>query len=691
MKILRSVIGAAFAVLCIAVLTVCCTANKKTPPPQYFFAFMDSIFKTTKNPEASILVVDSLYKVYPDANVDCKFEFYGDAIYIYYSLKKDYKKATQYADSQLLLVRNNPGVSNYYKLYSDANISKADILFNMRDYDHAFEYLFEAKIAEEKSMDACAYFLLSYRLGMVMYKTARFADAAVYFKQALGQPATCGENFGNFYKQQNILNYTALCYNNTGILDSALVYCNKALSYIGANEKKYTNPKQRIKIDAALGIIYGSAAKTYKSSNYAKAEEMYKRSIEINSQPGCDANDALQNEVGLAKLYYQNKNVPAFLKTAQNIKKGLDTIKDPHVTTELAQLEWEYYNSIKDTAIAYTQLLQYNKFKDDEDTGNKDLNKADVIAQLKNLETQYQVNLLTEDNRLKRVYLAAAILLFIMAAAIGLLLLRNWQKTKKNLYILTGLHNKVQVQKNELQETFEELENRNNEKDHILAIVAHDLRNPIAGINSLVKVIIEEQQYGKEQLEPIFSLIQNACRNSLALVNETLEFAVHGTSAHNSQVQLIDINLIAANCARMMQFKAREKGQKLRLNFSDTPEMVLADSAKIWRVISNLITNAIKFSPAGYKIDIITQHIENTVQVTIKDEGIGIPDDIKPHIFDAHTIAKRPGTNGEKPFGIGLSICRQIIEDCNGKIWFTSEVGKGTIFYISLPSETQPD
>lgn len=687
MKIFGSITGTLIAIFCIAALTVGCSLGKKTPPPKYFFAFMDSIFKNTKNAEASIWVVDSLYKVYPDAGVDCKFEFYGDAIYIYYFLKKDYQKAMQYADRQLLLVRNNPTISNYHKLYSDANISKADIYFNTGDYDEAFEYLFQAKIAAEKSNDPCAYFLLSYRLGMVMFKTNRFADAAVYFKQAFGEPSSCGEGFGYFYKRQNMINFTALSYNNYGMLDSALLYSNKALNFITANEQKYTNPKQRIKIDVALGITYGNIAKACAKSNYAKAEEMYTRSIEINSRPGNDAGDALQNEVGLATLYYHNKNTVGFLNMIQRIKTGLDTLKNPHVLTELAKLEREYYNDKKDTAAAYTQLLQYDKLKEEEDMGNKNLNKADVIAQIKNLEAQYNVGLLTEENKLKRLYLAAAVLLIAMAVVILVMLMRNWQKAKGNLQELTELHNKVQLQKNELQEAFEELQNRNYEKDRIMGILAHDLRNPIAGISSLIDVVTEEQQYGKDQLEPIFTLIRDACTNSLALVNETLEFAAHGASANDIEAQPVDINLIAANCVRMMQFKAQEKRQKLRLSLSGTPEIVLADPAKIWRVISNLITNAVKFSPVGCKIDISTRHIANTVQVAVKDEGIGVPDNIKPHIFDAHTLAKRPGTNGEKPFGMGLSICRQIVEACNGKIWFESEEGKGTIFYINLPQQ----
>jgi signal transduction histidine kinase len=687
MKTLRSIICAVLAVLAMAAFTTSCTPGKNPPPPKYFFAFMDSIFKNTKNPVASIGVVDSLYRVHPSASVDCKFEFYGDAIYIYYFLEKNYSKAMAYADSQLLLVRNNPGISNYYKLYSDANISKGDILFNLGDYDGAFGYLFQAKIAAEKSMDPCAYYLLSYRLGMVMYKTNRFADAAAYFKQAFGEPEGCGEKFGTFYKLQGILNYTALCYNNIHMLDSALLYSTKARGYVATNGKQFTNPKQRIKIDVALGIIYGTTAKAYANTNYHRAEEMYKKSIDINSRPGYDAGDALQNEVGLARLYYENRNMPVLLTTLQNIAICVDTLKNPHVLTEMAQLEWEYYNYVKDTAKAYTWVLQYNKFKAAEDTANGKLNKADVITQIKSLETEYQLSLLTKENKLKQFYLAGTLLLFIMAVVIVLLLLRNWQKARKNLHILDELHNKVQLQKNELQDALEELETRSNEKDRIMGILAHDLRNPIAGISSLVELVLAEQQYGKEALEPIFTLIQNACSNSLALVNETLEFAVYGSGGYHTEAQLIDINLIAANCVRMMQFKALEKKQQLRLINSGTPEIVLADPAKMWRVISNLITNAVKFSPAGRKIEINTWHVENTVQIAIKDEGIGIPDTIKNRIFDAHTPAKRLGTNGEKPFGIGLSICKQIVEACDGNIWFESEAGKGTTFYISLPRQ----
>ena len=101
--------------------------------------------------------------------------------------------------------------------------------------------------------------------------------------------------------------------------------------------------------------------------------------------------------------------------------------------------------------------------------------------------------------------------------------------------------------------------------------------------------------------------------------------------------------------------------------------------------MNNLIVNAIKFSPEGSPIKIECRKWENKVLVTISDAGLGIPDEIQNKIFDPFTSARRTGTQGEKPFGLGLYICKQIIEAHEGKIWLDSEAGKGTTFFVELP------
>jgi len=116
-----------------------------------------------------------------------------------------------------------------------------------------------------------------------------------------------------------------------------------------------------------------------------------------------------------------------------------------------------------------------------------------------------------------------------------------------------------------------------------------------------------------------------------------------------------------------------------------TPEEILINRERIWRVISNLISNAIKFSNKGGVINIGINELENDVEIFIKDHGIGIPEKMKPMIFNMFTEAKRSGTAGEKSFGLGLSICRQIVENHGGKIWFESKPGEGTTFFIKLP------
>lgn len=105
----------------------------------------------------------------------------------------------------------------------------------------------------------------------------------------------------------------------------------------------------------------------------------------------------------------------------------------------------------------------------------------------------------------------------------------------------------------------------------------------------------------------------------------------------------------------------------------------------MWRVLTNLIANAIKFTPNGKDINILMKHNNEKVTIIIKDEGIGIPNSIKDQLFEWDTMSKRDGTNGEKPFGMGLAISKQIISAHQGKIWFESQENIGSTFYVEFP------
>ncbi len=113
--------------------------------------------------------------------------------------------------------------------------------------------------------------------------------------------------------------------------------------------------------------------------------------------------------------------------------------------------------------------------------------------------------------------------------------------------------------------------------------------------------------------------------------------------------------------------------------------MIPVNREKLWRVVSNLIANAIKFSPTGAIIRVSLQEETDHVRITVEDHGIGIPQEIGSKIFDMFTEAKRVGTGGEESFGLGLAIAKQIVDAHGGKIWFDSKPGNGTTFFVELP------
>jgi signal transduction histidine kinase len=147
--------------------------------------------------------------------------------------------------------------------------------------------------------------------------------------------------------------------------------------------------------------------------------------------------------------------------------------------------------------------------------------------------------------------------------------------------------------------------------------------------------------------------------------------------------EMVDLERMVNYCVDLLRYRADEKKQKISV--STVSVTALVSREKIWRVMSNLIANAIKFSNDGGNISIqLTQDGSNAL-ITVKDEGIGIPDTIKDSVFDLFTNSKRLGTAGETPYGMGLAISKQIVGAHNGNIWFESEEGQGTTFFVELP------
>jgi two-component system sensor histidine kinase VicK len=111
------------------------------------------------------------------------------------------------------------------------------------------------------------------------------------------------------------------------------------------------------------------------------------------------------------------------------------------------------------------------------------------------------------------------------------------------------------------------------------------------------------------------------------------------------------------------------------------------DEVKLLQVVNNLTSNSIKFTPDDKPIVINVQEQQEYVIVSVEDHGIGIPDQLKPFVFDRKGGAGRTGLNGERSIGMGLSICKNLVQLLRGEMWFESSEGTGSIFYFRLPKE----
>lgn len=244
------------------------------------------------------------------------------------------------------------------------------------------------------------------------------------------------------------------------------------------------------------------------------------------------------------------------------------------------------------------------------------------------------------------------------------------------------MHKIISDQYQQLQHTLDALEQSQADNSQMLKIVAHDLRNPIGAMTSIAN-LMQEDGPRSENDRMLLDLLKTSGENSLELVNDLL--LMH-TRAEELTKEPVDMYQLLEYCVGLLHFKAREKMQQLLLTAVHVT--VHVNRGKIWRVISNLITNAIKFSPNGARIQVLLEVKTGKVQIRVEDQGIGIPEDMKDKIFDMFTISGRTGTAGEQSFGLGLSISRQIVEAHGGSIWCESSPGSGSTFFVELSRET---
>ncbi|MGA0559591.1 sensor histidine kinase [Larkinella sp. VNQ87] len=226
------------------------------------------------------------------------------------------------------------------------------------------------------------------------------------------------------------------------------------------------------------------------------------------------------------------------------------------------------------------------------------------------------------------------------------------------------------------------LEQLNAEKNKLFSIVSHDLRSPLASVQQYLEVI-RETELSIDQKKQIEAEL-------LAVVSHTQEMLFNLLSWSTTQMGGTSVNLGKVHVEAVLKpileiYKPLSAKKGIELRHSIDPDLwVLADTNMLPLIVRNLIGNAIKFTPVGGLISVQTTKTGSECLIAVQDNGIGIDAAHEEAIFSLKSRSTF-GTNHEKGVGLGLYLCKEYAEIQKGRLWFESQQGAGTTFYLALP------
>lgn len=244
----------------------------------------------------------------------------------------------------------------------------------------------------------------------------------------------------------------------------------------------------------------------------------------------------------------------------------------------------------------------------------------------------------------------------------------------------------LQVQKEFLEENNKELSISNATKDKFFSIVAHDLINPFSTVLGFSEMLtINAASMDRKKVMELSKLVHGSAERVFLLLENLLQWSRAQTGKIQVKKEEIDIIKIVEENIVLASEMANAKNIILT---SKIPEktIIVADRNLLDTVIRNLLTNAIKFTENGY-VDIYLNSSNSSVELCVKDTGIGISPDHLKNIFNIDKTSSTKGTNGESGTGLGLLICKEFVELNDGKLKVESKLGEGSLFIISLTKE----
>lgn len=526
------------------------------------------------------------------------------------------------------------------------------------------------------------------KLGDIYQTWGKYELAADYYNKGI----VYADKVGDKISTGNALVGLGNVFSGTEIYQKALsAYREAAKIFEETNSKK-----ELAETYCELGSIYSEKFGNYNlGSNYFQKAETLLTGIESEaalSHLYFDKAGALikQNKTKQAILYF-NKSLENAPKNNYHILQVTEQLANAYVQIGQLTKAVDLYQKalqLKDTVFNTKSTRQLAKY---EALYKNEQNKAELIR----LSQESELDKL-EIKKKKTVQNLYLLFSFVLVISLGIIVYINIKLKKVN--------QKLKLQQSEIEQQKKELEEANNHlvtaktnaeklsnfKSQFLANISHEIRTPlnaILGYSKLIKTKLEKNEninYAQN--------IENASENLLIIINDLIDFS--RIEAGKMVIEKTRFNpvTVLTQTISTLRLKAETKNIKLDLHFDpDLPESLLGDPYRLSQILINLIANAIKFSHKGQTVTIEArceaQNGHCQLFFSVKDQGIGIDNELLEHIFESFTQVKTNTIRNKGGTGLGLAIVKRLIELQNGEITVASKVNEGSDFKFTIDYE----
>jgi len=251
------------------------------------------------------------------------------------------------------------------------------------------------------------------------------------------------------------------------------------------------------------------------------------------------------------------------------------------------------------------------------------------------------------------------------------------KKVKTHLALLL-LKKQIDINRNKLEQLVEE-------KNDLVLLTIHDLKNPIYNILALSKILRDDDTITKLELKEYSQAIVKTSDKTLELIKNLIEISQLEEEKMTYSQERFDVSKIIENILENYKYRAREKEIQLNYECNSTNTEINADPKVTYRILDNLVSNVLKYSPKGKNAYIKLLEKNGFLQIEVKDEGPGFTEEDRKKLFSKFANLSSKPSCYEFTSGLGLSVVKKYVESMNGRVWAESEKGKGAKFVVQLP------